>query len=182
MAGWLIMPERSGTKKTPSKTKLKRPPTDPNRAARRVLDAVIARTEGNPAAPAKNPAAVAPGAHGRAQGRQGPSRSHDAEGEVGVGEEGGQSSLGDLRRWRSSGRSFSAVACAAGWFGFQSPRALRPHTAGPDPESAIVAAVASGLDAEWCEHCAGTGTSRRWSGRDQSIPCEPCHGTGAAAR
>ena len=62
------MPERSGTKKTPPKTKLKRPRTDPNKAARSVLDAVIARTEGKPGAVAKNPAAVALGRMGGLKG------------------------------------------------------------------------------------------------------------------
>lgn len=54
------------------------------------------------------------------------------------------------------------------------------HT-GPDPESTIVAAAA-GLDAQWCQQCAGTGTSRRWSGDGQPTPCEACNGTGAAER
>lgn len=62
------MPERSGTKKARPKTKLERPPSDPNRAAKSVLDAVIARTEGRPAAPAKNPAAVALGRMGGLKG------------------------------------------------------------------------------------------------------------------
>lgn len=53
------MPERSGKPKT------KKPPTDPNKAARRVLDAVIAATEG---APEKNPAAVALGRIGGLKG------------------------------------------------------------------------------------------------------------------
>lgn len=55
------MPERSGK----PKTKAKRPPTDPNKAAKRVLDAVIAATEG---APEKNPAAVALGRMGGLKG------------------------------------------------------------------------------------------------------------------
>lgn len=55
------MRERSGK----TKTKVKRPPSDPNRAARSVLDAVIARTEGEPA---KNPAAVALGRMGGLKG------------------------------------------------------------------------------------------------------------------
>ncbi|HEY2405342.1 MAG TPA: hypothetical protein VGI10_05040 [Polyangiaceae bacterium] len=54
------MPERSRTTK-----KIKKPPRDPNRAARRVLDAVIAATEGEPA---KNPAAVALGRMGGLKG------------------------------------------------------------------------------------------------------------------
>ncbi len=57
------MRERSGTTKKASKTK--RPLADPNRAARSVLDAVIARTEGEPA---KNPAAVALGRMGGLKG------------------------------------------------------------------------------------------------------------------
>jgi len=53
------MPERSG------KPKPKKPPTDPNKAARRVLDAVIEATEGSPT---KNPAAVALGRMGGLKG------------------------------------------------------------------------------------------------------------------
>ena len=62
------MPERSRTPKTKTAAKPKRPPSDPNRAARSVLDAVIARTEGEPAAVAKNPAAVALGRMGGLKG------------------------------------------------------------------------------------------------------------------
>jgi hypothetical protein len=51
------MPERSRTKK--------RPPADPNRAAKRVLDAVVAATEDQPE---KNPAAVALGRLGGLKG------------------------------------------------------------------------------------------------------------------
>ena len=50
------MPERS--------RKPKRPPSDPNKAAKRVLDAVIAATEGT----GKNPAAVALGRMGGLKG------------------------------------------------------------------------------------------------------------------
>lgn len=57
-----VMPERSGKPKTP---KAKRPPTDPNKAAKRVLDAVIAATE---AEPKKNAAAVALGRMGGLKG------------------------------------------------------------------------------------------------------------------
>ena len=59
------MPERSRTPKAKTGTKPKRPPSDPNKAARSVLDAVIARTEGEPA---KNPAAVALGRMGGLKG------------------------------------------------------------------------------------------------------------------
>jgi hypothetical protein len=59
------MPERSRTPKTKPRAKPKRPPADPNRAARSVLDAIIARTEGEPA---KNPAAVALGRMGGLKG------------------------------------------------------------------------------------------------------------------
>lgn len=57
-AGWHPdrMPERS--------RKPKRPPNDPNKAARRVLDAVIEATEGG----GKNPAAVALGRMGGLKG------------------------------------------------------------------------------------------------------------------
>ena len=54
------MPDRSRTPKTKT-AKPKPPPSDPNRAARSVLDAVIARTEGKPAKPERNAAAVALG-------------------------------------------------------------------------------------------------------------------------
>lgn len=52
------MPDRS--------RKPKRPPKDPNKAAKRVLDAVIEMTEGKP--PAKNPSAVALGRLGGLKG------------------------------------------------------------------------------------------------------------------
>lgn len=51
------MPERSRTKK--------KPPSDPNRAAKRVLDAITGATE---AQPEKNPAAVALGRLGGLKG------------------------------------------------------------------------------------------------------------------
>jgi len=62
------MPERSRTPKAKTGAKPKRPPSDPNKAARSVLDAVIARTEGAPATVAKNPAAVALGRMGGLKG------------------------------------------------------------------------------------------------------------------
>lgn len=58
------MPDRSRTPKTKT-AKPKRPPSDPNRAAKSVLDAVIAKTEGEPV---KNPAAVALGRMGGLKG------------------------------------------------------------------------------------------------------------------
>lgn len=61
------MPDRSRTLR-PKASKPKRPPSDPNRAARSVLDAVIARTEGKPEPVAKNPAAVALGRMGGLKG------------------------------------------------------------------------------------------------------------------
>ncbi len=58
------MPDRSRTTKTKA-AKAKRPPSDPNRAAKSVLDAVIAKAE---RVRVKNPAAVALGRMGGLKG------------------------------------------------------------------------------------------------------------------